>query len=556
MIKLYYTFANPDSTEFIKKSLFLFSGKNDFIIKRTKNGKPYTGGTIYFSLSHTDGLTVCVVSDGEIGIDAEKIRTVKNKEKILLRFTGEKEQKLTDVDFLKKWTSFESRVKYFGEKLTVCPNAKKEQINVQTISMSEYIVSICSQKKEKIIKEKTDMAVFYKADILLPKAEDLTKWSVVACDQYTSQPEYWEKAAQLVGGCPSTLNLVYPEAFLSEGDARIEKINKTMQSYCDNGLFNLYKNCFIYVERTLSGGRVRKGIVGAVDLEDYDFHKGVKSKIRATEGTVMERIPPRVKIRENAPLELPHVMLLVDDKEKLLIENIKKGEKVYDFELMANGGHLEGWVVDGENADSFSENVEKFAKNAPDGLVFAVGDGNHSLATAKTCWENLKPSLTEEERKTHPARFCLVEIENIHDDVLEFEPIHRIVFGIEDKDAFLKKIMQELECEPCDNGGQHVVFVADGKKTDLYIAKMSSPLAVGTIQKYLDSLTYEVDYIHGEDVVEKLSNDKDAVGFLLPKPEKSSLFETVIKDGALPRKTFSMGEANEKRYYMEAKRIK
>ncbi len=556
MIKLYYTFANPDSTEFIKKSLFLFSGKNDFIIKRTKNGKPYTGGTIYFSLSHTDGLTVCVVSDGEIGIDAEKIRTVKNKEKILLRFTGEKEQKLTDVDFLKKWTSFESRVKYFGEKLTVCPNAKKEQINVQTISMSEYIVSICSQKKEKIIKEKTDMAVFYKADILLPKAEDLTKWSVVACDQYTSQPEYWEKAAQLVGGCPSTLNLVYPEAFLSEGDARIEKINKTMQSYCDNGLFNLYKNCFIYVERTLSGGRVRKGIVGAVDLEDYDFHKGVKSKIRATEGTVMERIPPRVKIRENAPLELPHVMLLVDDEEKLLIENIKKGEKVYDFELMANGGHLEGWVVDGENADSFSENVEKFAKNAPDGLVFAVGDGNHSLATAKTCWENLKPSLTEEERKTHPARFCLVEIENIHDDVLEFEPIHRIVFGIEDKDAFLKKIMQELECEPCDNGGQHVVFVADGKKTDLYIAKMSSPLAVGTIQKYLDSLTYEVDYIHGEDVVEKLSNDKDAVGFLLPKPEKSSLFETVIKDGALPRKTFSMGEANEKRYYMEAKRIK
>ena len=496
------------------------------------------------------------MSDGEIGIDAEKIRPIKNKEKILLRFMGENAQMLTDEDFLKKWTAFESRVKYFGEKLTVCPNTKKEQINVRTISVGEYIVSICSQKKEKIIKEKTDMAVFYKADILLPKAEDLTKWSVVACDQYTSQPEYWEKAAELVGESPSTLNLVYPEAFLSEGDARIEKINKTMQNYCDEGLFNLYKNCFIYVERTLGGGRVRKGIVGAVDLEDYDFHKGAKSKIRATEGTVIERIPPRVKIRENAPLELPHVMLLVDDKEKLLIENTKKGEKVYDFELMADGGHLEGWVVDGENADAFLENVEKFAVNAPDGLVFAVGDGNHSLATAKTCWENLKPSLTEEERKTHPARFCLVEIENIHDDVLEFEPIHRAVFGIEDKDAFLKKIMQELECEPLDNGGQHIVFVADGKKTDLYIAKMSSPLAVGTLQKYLDSLTYEVDYIHGEDVVEKLSSGEGAVGFLLPKPEKSSLFETVIKDGALPRKTFSMGEANEKRYYMEAKKIK
>jgi len=594
VIKLYYTFSTPDSKDFIKKSLFLFSGKKDFVIKRTKNGKPYTDGNIYFSLSHTDGFTVCAVSDGEIGIDAEKIRPIKNKEKVLLRFTDEKTQMLTDEAFLEKWTAFESRVKYFGEKLTVCPNAKNKQINVQTISIGEYMVSICSQKKEKIIKEKTDMAVFYnigncvrkvrnfacfkqanrpapksggqgadalktlfyKADILLPKAEDLTKWSVVACDQYTSQPEYWEKAAELVGECPSTLNLVYPEAFLSEGDARIEKINNTMQRYCDEGLFNLYENCFIYVERTLSGDRVRKGIVGAVDLEDYDFHKGAKSKIRATEGTVMERIPPRVKIRENAPLELPHVMLLVDDKEKLLIENIKKGEKVYDFELMADGGHLEGWVVDGENADTFLENVEKFAVNAPDGLVFAVGDGNHSLATAKTCWENLKPTLSEEEKKTHPARFCLVEIENIHDDVLEFEPIHRAVFGIEDKDAFLKKIMQELECEPLDNGGQHVVFVADGKKTDLYIAKTSSPLAVGTLQKYLDTLTYEVDYIHGEDVVEKLSNGEGAVGFLLPKPEKSSLFETVIQDGALPRKTFSMGEANEKRYYMEAKKIR
>ena len=555
-MKLYYTFSNPDSISFIKKSLFLYSGKNEYIIKRTENGKPYTDENIFFSLSHTDGLTVCAVSDSEIGIDAEKIRPIKEKEKILLRFTDEKPQVLTDEDFLKKWTAFESRVKYFGEKLALCPNAKKKQINVQTISIGGYIVSICSQKEEKIIKENTDMSVFYKADILLPKAGDLTKWSVVACDQYTSQPEYWEKAAELVGESPSTLNLVYPEAFLSEGDARIEKINKTMQSYFDEGLFNLYKNCFIYVERTLSDGRVRKGVVGAVDLEDYDFHKGAKSKIRATEGTVMERIPPRVKIRENAPLELPHVMLLVDDKEKLLIENIKKGEKVYDFELMANGGHLEGWVVDGENADAFLENVEKFAENVSDGLVFAVGDGNHSLATAKTCWENLKPILSEEERKTHPARFCLVEIENIHDDVLEFEPIHRTVFGIENKDEFLKTFMKELECEPLDNGGQHVVFVADGKKTDLYIAKMSSPLAVGTLQKYLDTLSYEVDYIHGEDVVEKLSAENGTVGFLLPKPEKSSLFETVIKDGALPRKTFSMGEANEKRYYMEAKKIR
>ena len=398
------------------------------------------------------------------------------------------------------------------------------------------------------------MAIFNKADIMLPKEADLTKWSVVACDQYTSQPEYWEKAQELIGDSPSTLNLVYPEAFLSQGDGRIAEINKAMKEYCDKGLFKTYENCYIYIERTLSGGRVRKGIIGAVDLEAYDFHKGVKCPIRATEGTVLERIPPRVKIRQDAPLELPHVMLLIDDAEKTVIEGVKKGEKLYDFELMANGGRLAGWLVD--DTASFEAKLDEFEKNAADGLVFAVGDGNHSLATAKTCWENIKGTLTKEEQETHPARFCLVEIENIHDEVLEFEPIHRALFGVENKEEFLKKLVKDLECEPIDNGGQHVVFVADGKKTDLYIAKMSSPLAVGTLQKYLDTLTYEVDYIHGEDVVEKLSCENNAVGFLLPKPEKSSLFETVIKDGALPRKTFSMGEANEKRYYMEAKKIK
>ena len=192
------------------------------------------------------------------------------------------------------------------------------------------------------------MAVFNKSDIMLPENADLTKWSVVACDQYTSQPEYWQSVAAEVGNAPSTLNLVYPEAFLSEGDSRIEKINSAMDDYMKKGIFNTYKNCFIYIERTLSGGRVRKGVVGSVDLEAYDFHKGVKCPIRATEGTVLERIPPRVKIRENAPLELPHVMLLVDDKEKTLIEKIEKGDKVYDFELMQNGGYLAVWLVEGE----------------------------------------------------------------------------------------------------------------------------------------------------------------------------------------------------------------
>lgn len=554
MIKLYYTCQKTDSKEFIKKALFACCGYQGEI-KRTKNGKPYIGGSVHFSLSHTDGLTVCAVSDKCVGVDAEKIRTVKNKEKILRRFTGKEYNNISDKDFLREWTQFESRVKFSGEKITSYKKDKNQSEKIKTLVFGEYIISLCSEEDEPIEKEFLSMAIFNKADIMLPNGGDLTKWSVVACDQYTSQPEYWETAAQLVGESPSTLNLVYPEAFLSQGDSRIEKINAAMKDYVEQGLFATYKNCFIYVERTLSGGRVRKGIVGAVDLEDYDFHKGVKCPIRATEGTVLERIPPRVKIRENAPLELPHVMLLVDDKEKTLIEQVKKGEKLYDFELMANGGHLTGWLVEGDNADEFVSRVENFAASAPDGLVFAVGDGNHSLATAKTCWENIKQTLSDSEKETHPARFCLVEIENIHDDVLEFEPIHRIVFGIEDEKAFTDALVKELDCRE-DGDGQEIVLVKGSTKKRLYMNNTSSPISVGTLQKYLDTLSYEVDYIHGDDVVEALSQKQGAIGFLLPKPEKSSLFETVIKDGALPRKTFSMGEANEKRFYMEAKRIK
>ena len=399
------------------------------------------------------------------------------------------------------------------------------------------------------------MSLFNKADILIPNVENLTKWSVVACDQYTSQPQYWERVAEFTGKEPSTLNLVYPEAFLSEGEERIEKINSEMKKYCDDGIFKEYKDCLIYIERTLPGGRVRKGLLGAVDLEEYEFTKGAKSKIRATEGTVLSRIPPRVKIRENAPLELPHVILLIDDEEKKLIETVKTTEKIYDFELMENGGHITGSLVSGKEADEFLNNLSEFAKNAADGLVFAVGDGNHSLATAKTCWDNLKNNLSEDERKVHPARFCLVEIENIHDDVLEFEPIHRALFDVDETDL-LSAMAEKLDISDKDNGGQYIQYVKDGKAKDLYMGNATSPLAVGTLQKFLDDYGCEVDYIHGEDVVKELTEKNSTVGFLLPKPEKSALFKTVIEDGALPRKTFSMGEANEKRFYMEAKKIK
>ena len=398
------------------------------------------------------------------------------------------------------------------------------------------------------------MSIVRKENILVPQCCDFNKWSVVACDQYTSQIDYWDRVTEFVGDSPSTLNLVYPEAYLDQGDKRIEKINKTMKEYLDKNIFKTFKDCLIYVERTLTGGRVRKGIVASIDLEMYDFKKGSKSAIRATEGTVIERIPPRVKIRENAPLELPHVLLLVDDKSCTLIEKVKKGEKIYDFELMENGGHIVGWMIKGADADDFLNSLDEFSKTADDGLVFAVGDGNHSLATAKTCWENIKATLSDDEKETHLARFCLVEIENIHDEVIEFEPIHRVVFDVDEND-FLEKFKKEHDCGDASCEGQHIVFVNNGEKTDLYIGKKTSPLEVGTVQNYLDSKGYEVDYIHGEDVVCELSLKKGTVGILLPVPEKSSLFETVIKDGALPRKTFSMGEANEKRFYLEAKKI-
>lgn len=399
------------------------------------------------------------------------------------------------------------------------------------------------------------MNVFKKADILLPRNVDLEKWCVVACDQFTSEPEYWKQAEEIVGDAPSTLNLVYPEAYLSEGDARIDKINNAMESYLAKDMFETYSNSIIYIERTLPNGDIRKGLIGAVDLETYDFSKGSKSAIRATEGTVLERIPPRVKIRENASIELPHVLLLINDKDKNIIEKINKENKIYDTDLMLNGGHLAGWLLSGEDADTVVDKFNAFEETAEDGLLFAVGDGNHSLATAKTCWENIKNSLTDAEKESHPARYCLVEIENIHDDALVFEPIHRIVFNVNPQQV-IDELNSEYECSTTDNGGHRIEYMFGNEKGTLYIKDATSGLAVGALQNFLDRHSYETDYIHGSDVVEKLSKEENSIGFLLPVPDKSDLFKSVISDGALPRKTFSMGEANEKRYYMEAKKIK
>lgn len=400
------------------------------------------------------------------------------------------------------------------------------------------------------------MNTFKKADILIPKNIDFSKWSVVACDQYTSQPEYWEDVKKSVGDAPSALNIVFPEAFLSEGDGRIEKINSTMGEYLEEDIFEECLDSMIYVERTMANGKVRKGIIGAVDLEDYDFNKGSKSKIRATEGTVLERIPPRVKIRENAPLELPHIMLLIDDKDKTVIEQVEKGEKIYDFDLMQKSGHLAGYLISDFEAERVLAALDELDENAPGNLLFAVGDGNHSLATAKTCWENLKPTLSAEEQKNHPARFCLVEIENIHDEALEFEPIHRVVFDVEPEKVLAEFAAYYPEMSETDNGGQCIKYTYGEKTGELFVKNTSSSLCVGTLQNFLDDKGYSVDYIHGADVTEKLSHAENTIGFLLPAMEKSDLFRGVIADGALPRKTFSMGEAEDKRFYFEAKKIK
>ena len=417
------------------------------------------------------------------------------------------------------------------------------------------------------------MDIFKKADILIPKDTDYKKWSVVACDQYTSEPEYWESVEREVGEAPSALKIVFPEIYLKdEPEKRIDKINKTMEEYLNSEIFKELSSSLVLVERTQRDGRVRTGLIGMADLEAYSFTKGEGTPIRATEGTVLERIPPRVKIRENAPLELPHILLLIDDEKKTVIEPVKAKkeslEKVYDFDLLMNSGHLTGYRI--EEADEIfkalddlacvQEFKKKYDTASDDVLVFAVGDGNHSLATAKTCWDNLKSSLTEEEKKTHPARFALVEVMNIHDEALEFEPIHRVVFGVNPEKMIEDFLKFYPDASTKDNSGQHIKFVYENKEGDLYVKNSGSNLAVGSLQNFIDyyikETGAEVDYIHGEEVVRKLSQNKGNIGFLLSGMEKNELFPTIIKDGALPRKTFSMGEAWDKRFYLEAKKIK
>lgn len=413
-----------------------------------------------------------------------------------------------------------------------------------------------------------------KANILLPKNADMEKWSVIACDQYTSEPEYWKKVEEIVGDAPSTLKITLPEIYLEGQDVeqRIANINTEMDKLKQEGFFKVLENSLIYMERTQSNGKVRKGLIGMVDLEDYSYEKGSQTLIRATEGTVLERIPPRVKVRENATLELPHIMLLIDDEKKEIIEGltakVSKNDAVYDFNLMQNGGHIKGYKVPDNLVNEIFEGLENLAKKEvfeekyqvkdKGVLLFSVGDGNHSLATAKACYENLKKVLPKEEYENHPARYALVEIVNLHSEALEFEPIHRVVFGVNPK-HMIEELGKYYEISE-NPEGQKIEYVYNGVNKEIYIKNPKSNLAVGSLQMFIDDYIKEnggkVDYIHGDDVTKELGSKEGNIGFLLPNMKKTDLFKTVILDGALPRKTFSMGHSYDKRYYLEAREIK
>ena len=419
---------------------------------------------------------------------------------------------------------------------------------------------------------------FRPADILLPKDCEYSKWSVVACDQYTSQPEYWQRVAEYVGRAPSALRLILPESCL-EGpnvETDIMEINNTMSRYLREGRFVCHPDALFYVERILEGGKVRRGLMGMVDLEQYDYEPGAESLVRATEGTVLSRIPPRVAVRKNAPIELPHVMLLADDPGRTVIEPLSgqtaEMRPLYDFDLMERGGHIRGWELTPAQweqtvcalaalADPDAFNARYRTSGLPV-MLFAVGDGNHSLATAKECYERQKKLCPPEQWDSLPSRYALVELNNLHDDSLEFEPIHRVVFGA-DPDALLDAFSAFYpDSSRTDHlEGHQLTWVAGDQEGTVSVPQPSAQLPVGTLQRFLDEYLRShpearVDYIHGADVVRSLAAQPNTVGFLLPAMGKEELFPTVIHDGVLPRKTFSMGEAHDKRFYLEARRIR
>ncbi len=396
------------------------------------------------------------------------------------------------------------------------------------------------------------------AHILLPQGKALgAHWPVVALDQYTSQPEIWQAAEQAIGDAPSTLRLIVPEAFLHESEQRASAAAQSMRRYLDEGILAEALNGFVLVERSTPSGQ-RMGLVLAIDLEQYDYHPGSRSLIRATEQTVLDRIPPRQAAREQAVIELPHVMLLIDDPQDSVIGPLSglkdKLPLLYDIELMMDGGHLRGWRVDEQAELTLVASALAALKAAlkPGEPLYAVGDGNHSLAAAKATWEKHKQNLSSAELANHPARYALVELVNLHSPALLFEPIHRAVFGSDL--AALQAVLAPLK-PVADAQAPDITLISDKQDLPLRLTALDGRLVADAVQRLLDEAELQLDYVHGEDALREIAARDKALGILMPPFPKDQLFPTVQRDGSLPRKTFSMGEANEKRFYLEARRI-
>lgn len=395
------------------------------------------------------------------------------------------------------------------------------------------------------------MRVFTPADILLPRVDDMTKWSCIACDQFTAEPEYWREAERIVGSEPSTLRLMLPEAWLGVRDSAAEtrKIYAAMKDYVNRGIFRTVEQSFIYVERTLPSGAVRRGLVGKLDLECYDWAPGSATPVRATEGTVESRLPARVEVRRGATLEMPHIMVFIDDPENAVIPSAAGGEVLYDFELMLGGGHIRGSRVTGEAAERLTAALE-----APEGSVrFAMGDGNHSLAATKRCWEQIKRNLPESELETHPARYALAEIVNIHDEAVTFEPIHRVLL-----ETVPRGFIEEAAARLPRGKGQAVTLLAGRREMEI-----ETGMPLGALVALVDELLGdwrrehggEPDYIHGDEEARALGGKPSSVGVLLPRLEKAELFPYITEHGPYPKKSFSIGHARDKRYYLECRAI-
>ena len=395
------------------------------------------------------------------------------------------------------------------------------------------------------------MRVFTPADILLPRVDDMTKWSCIACDQFTAEPEYWREAERIVGSEPSTLRLMLPEAWLGVRDSAAEtrKIYAAMKDYVNRGIFRTVEDSFVYVERTLPSGAVRRGLVGKLDLECYDWAPGSATPVRATEGTVESRLPARGEVRRGATLEMPHIMVFIDDPENAVIPSAAGGEALYDFELMLGGGHIRGSRVTGEAAERLTAALE-----APEGSVrFAMGDGNHSLAAAKRCWEQIKRNLPESELETHPARYALAEIVNIHDEAVTFEPIHRVLL-----ETVPRGFIEEAAARLPRGKGQAVTLLAGRREMEI-----ETGMPLGALVALVDELLGdwrrehggEPDYIHGDEEARALGGKPSSVGVLLPRLEKAELFPYITEHGPYPKKSFSIGHARDKRYYLECRAI-